>query len=346
MTSATSRAAFRKSVYHRHDVAATERHRSPVPGIAAQLGACERLDGAVKFAIVRKSKANSVTKLTRKRVKRKIGIGESFEGLVELQARLRAPGGCPWDREQSHESLRPFLLEEAYEVLESLEGGDPEKFASELGDLLLQVVFHAQLAKEAGKFEIRDVTEGIQAKLIRRHPHVFGKAKARDVAQVLKNWEQIKAEERQSSNGREKKVEHAESLLDGVPRSLPALLEAYQLTRRAANIGFDWEKVSGVIEKLGEETRELERVLATRNNEKAAPRMREVEAEVGDLLFVAVNLARFLGVDPEVALKKANRKFTERFKFMEQEMARQGRRLAEAPREEMESLWEQSKRRA
>lgn len=280
---------------------------------------------------------------TRKRAKRTKRIGESLERLVALQARLRAPGGCPWDREQTHESLRPFVLEEAYEVLDALERGNSKEFAAELGDLLLQVVFHAQLAKEAGKFNIRDVSEAIQAKLIRRHPHVFGAVKAPTSSQVLKNWEQLKAKERNLARKGKGKQENGESLLDGVPRSLPALLEAYQLTRRAANIGFDWREIAGIFEKLEEEIRELREALAESKADKSKATSRRVEEELGDILFVVVNLARFLGVDAELALKRTNRKFLQRFQRMEREMVRRGGRLADAPREGMENLWEWSK---
>ena len=263
---------------------------------------------------------------------------------MALQARLRAPNGCPWDRVQTHESLRTFLIEETYEVLEALDSGDKKKFASELGDLLLQIVFHSELAREKGRFDIRDVIEGIHNKLVRRHPHVFGKVKARTPGQVLKNWEQLKAEERQSEYKGAAVSREAGSLLDGVPQTLPALLEAHQLTRRAANIGFDWQDVQGLLEKLEEEARELRDALAEAGASKDSSA--RVEEEVGDLLFVAVNVARFLGVDPEIALKKANRKFATRFRWMEQEAARNGRRLAEVPRQEMENLWEHSKNRA
>jgi len=261
--------------------------------------------------------------------------GALFEQLVSLQATLRAPRGCPWDREQTHQSLRTYLLEEAYEVLEALEAGDDTQLAAELGDLLLQVVFHSQLAREAGRFDIRDVIEQIQNKLIRRHPHVFGKIRAKTSAQVLKNWEQLKAEERQAERGMAVAKTPA-SLLDGVPRTLPALLEAHQLTRRASRIGFDWESFEGLLEKLREEAAELREV----HGRVGQP---QVEEEVGDLLFVAVNVARFLGLDPEVALKKANRKFAARFREMEQQAARSGRRLADLSRDDLEALWEASK---
>jgi MazG family protein len=272
--------------------------------------------------------------------------GSRFEKLVALQARLRAPGGCPWDREQTHESLRKFLIEETYEVLDAMESGDSKKFASELGDLLLQIVFHAALAEESNRFNISDVIESIHTKMVRRHPHVFGNVKARTSADVLKNWEQIKAEERREERGAYEKSGEAtreyESVLAGVPRSLPAVLEAYQLTRRASHIGFDWDNLSGILDKLEEEKRELLSISATASAENSA-QPAQVEDEVGDLLFVAVNIARFLGVDPEIALKKANRKFTRRFQWMESAAAREGRRFADLPRPQMEELWNESK---
>jgi tetrapyrrole methylase family protein/MazG family protein len=274
--------------------------------------------------------------------------GALFEALVALQARLRAPNGCRWDCEQTHESLRTFLVEETYEVLEALDSGDPQRFAGELGDLLLQIVFHARLAEEAGRFTVSDVIRGVHEKMVRRHPHVFGKVKARSSSDVLKNWEQLKTEERQAHAGRAQGAEAA-SILNGVPRTLPALLEAHQLTRRAANIGFDWERAEGLFEKLAEETAELRAALnAGAAGGSGVPSKRPlpaVEEEMGDLLFVAVNLARFQGLDAEIALKKANRKFTERFQWMEREASRGGRKLAEVSRERMEQLWEASKER-
>jgi len=270
--------------------------------------------------------------------------GEWFAKLVALQARLRAPNGCPWDREQSHESLRKFLIEEAYEVLDAMDSGDARKFAGEMGDLLLQVVFHGILAEEAGSFTISDVIESVHSKMVRRHPHVFGDVTANTSAAVLKNWEQIKREER-AGEGAE------DSILAGVPRSLPAVLEAYQLTRRASHVGFDWENLSGILEKLEEEKREIESALpsgavgagfkpAPTNAGVATPHLEE---EIGDLFFVCVNIARFLGVDPEIALKKSNAKFKKRFQWMESAAAREGRRFADLPRERMEELWDQSK---
>jgi len=267
--------------------------------------------------------------------------GEWFEKLVAVQARLRAPDGCPWDREQTHESLRTYLIEEAYEVLEALESGNDAKFAEEMGDLLLQLVFHSQIAQEKGRFTISDVIREIHDKMVRRHPHVFGETRAKDSAEVLRNWEQIKAEERVSkaadlgSHSGSKPASEA-SLLDGVSRGLPATLEGFQLTRKASRIGFDWENAGGIFEKMGEETRELQNALNS-----GEPR--KVEEELGDLLFAAVNLARFLKVDPEIALKKANAKFARRFRSMEKLARESGREFKNLPREEMEALWDTAK---
>jgi len=272
----------------------------------------------------------------RKKSARGEEAGAWFEKLVGVMARLRAPGGCPWDREQTHATLRTYLIEEAYEVLDALDGADDVKFAEELGDLLLQVVFHAQMADEAGRFTIVDVIREIYEKMIRRHPHVFGKRRARDAAEVLRNWEIIKKAERLAKGKVEE--EAAESVLDGVPRSLPGLLEGYQLTRKAARIGFDWENVEGLFEKLREETEELRQVLEKRGG-------KEVEGEVGDILFVAVNLARFLKIDPEIAMKKASGKFNKRFREMERMASEEGTRLAEVARGRMEELWEEAKGR-
>jgi len=275
--------------------------------------------------------------------------GQWFAKLVALQAKLRAPGGCPWDREQTHESLRKFLIEETYETLEAMESKDAKKFASEMGDLLLQVVFHSILAEEAGAFTMADVVESVYTKMIRRHPHVFGDAKADSSAAVLKNWEQLKSEERatdakamgkNSGEDADKAAKSAESVLSGVPQSLPAVLEAYQLTRRASHVGFDWDNPEGILEKMHEETRELLEEAAKRTGANGITRLEE---EAGDLLFSAVNVARFLGVDPEIALKKANRKFKQRFTWMEAAAGREGKRFAELPRERMEKLWNQAK---
>lgn len=273
------------------------------------------------------------------------GAGAAFVELVALQARLRAPNGCPWDREQTHASLRPFLVEEAYEVLDAMDSGDSQKFAGELGDLLLQIVFHAEMAREKGRFDITDVIHAVHTKMVRRHPHVFGTAKAQTSGQVLKNWEQIKSEEREAESGKGNKKRATESVLEGVPKGLPALIEAYQLSRRAANVGFDWENVGGAFEKLNEEARELRLELDRRDDAKSGAEGK-VEEEMGDLLFAAVNLARQAGVEPEIALKRASRKFLERFQWMENRAKDQGRRFAEVPRGEMEELWNRSKLRA
>jgi MazG family protein len=285
----------------------------------------------------KKAQAHSPRVSGKKRTPRATSAGAWFERLVELQARLRASDGCPWDREQTHATLRTYLIEEAYEVLDALESGSDAKFAEELGDLLLQVVFHAQIATEQGRFTAADVIREIHEKMVRRHPHVFGEKRANDAAEVLKSWEQIKAEERKKSGNPPDSVEPAEeSLLDGVPHSLPAVMQGFQLTRRAARIGFDWENAEGVLEKLAEESSELRGALEA----KSAPK---IEEEMGDLLFAAVNVARFLGIDPEITLKKANAKFITRFREMEEMARASGRKIADVPRAEMEALWDRAK---
>ena len=289
-----------------------------------------------------KQKAKSTKKRAGKTPDTKVkqlSPGEWFEKLVAVQARLRAPKGCPWDREQTHQTLRTYLLEEAYEVLEALDAGNDAKFAEQMGDLLLQIVFHSQIAQEEGRFTVADVIREIHDKMIRRHPHVFGKTRAKNSAEVLRNWEQIKAEERRS-NQEHGVSGHAEreapSLLDGVSRALPATLEGFQLTRKASRIGFDWEDANGVMAKMQEETNELGAALQTKNRQRS-------EEEMGDLLFAAVNLARFLHVDPEIALKKANAKFSRRFRAMEKLARESGREFKDLPREEMEALWDATK---
>jgi len=297
------------------------------------------------------SKMAKKSKQTRRAARRETKIavsareraaGRWFARLVALQARLRGPHGCPWDREQTRESLRKFLIEEAYEVLDAMASGDAGMLASELGDLLLQVIFHALLAEETGQFTISDVIESVYTKMIRRHPHVFGDVTATTSAEVLKNWEEIKRQERAE--------EARDSLVAGVPRSLPAVLEAYQLTRRASDAGFDWENLPGILAKLDEERRELEvaraQDLETNVNRGHGRRQeaRHLEEETGDLLFVCVNVARFLGVDPEIALKRANAKFRKRFQWMESAAAQTGQRFRELPRGAKEELWNQSKR--
>ncbi|HTB94946.1 MAG TPA: nucleoside triphosphate pyrophosphohydrolase [Candidatus Sulfotelmatobacter sp.] len=295
--------------------------------------------------------------------------GPAFAKLAAVMARLRAPGGCPWDREQTHSTLRTYLIEESYEVLDALDSRDDSKFAEELGDLLLQVLFHAQIAAESRRFSINDVIREIHDKMIRRHPHVFGNVKAKTSAQVLRNWELLKKQERQSklpnssvgaglarpssisgvapASSRQAKSESASappnsetgSILDGVPHTIPALLEAFQLTRKAARIGFDWENVEGIFDKLKEESSELREVLHKKESDA------RIEGELGDILFVAVNLSRFLHVDPEIALHKASAKFTRRFHEMEKIAREQGTTLAEIPPPQLEFLWDQSKQR-
>lgn len=266
--------------------------------------------------------------------RKKATAGEWFEKLVKLQARLRAPNGCPWDREQTHMTLRTYLIEEAYEVLEALESGDDAKFAEELGDLLLQVVFHADIAKGEGRFEVADVIEGIHEKMVRRHPHVFGEKRAKDAKAVLKSWEKIKAEERKAKGGKDEAK--PSSLLDGVSHALPGTIEGFQLTRRASRIGFDWDSAEGVLDKIAEESGELRKELAAADTKR-------IEEETGDLLFAAVNLARFLHVDPEIALKKANAKFAARFREIERLAREAGKELADVPRKQMEALWDKAK---
>src|ERR1700675_1701191 len=289
------------------------------------------------------TKKTSKPRGNRKPAKQKqLTPGQWFEKLVGVQARLRAPDGCPWDREQTHASLRTYLIEEAYEVLEALESGDDDKFAEEMGDLLLQIVFHSQIAKEEGRFTVSDVIREVHDKMVRRHPHVFGEKRAKDAAEVLKNWEQIKKEERSAAGkkngGGSKQEGKTDSLLDGVSRALPAALEGFQLTRRAARIGFDWENVEGVFDKMSEEAGELRQALIAKDGKRT-------EEEMGDLLFAAVNLARYLHVDPEIALKKANAKFSTRFRQMEELAAKSGTALADFSRAQMEEFWEAAKRR-
>jgi len=250
-----------------------------------------------------------------------------FERLVEIMARLRAPGGCPWDREQTFESIKPYLLEETYEVMDSIDAKDWEGLAEELGDLLLQVVFFSQMAKEAGLFEVRDALQAINSKLIRRHPHVFGEGEAKTAEEVTRKWDEIKAAEKPRPKG----------LLAGVPRSLPALMEAAQIARRAAGAGFDWANVDQVLEKLHEELTELETARASASQDA-------LQDEIGDLLFVIVNIARFLKVDPEQALRGTNAKFRRRFEHVEKGLEEHGKAPNQATIEEMETLWQEAKR--
>jgi tetrapyrrole methylase family protein/MazG family protein len=245
----------------------------------------------------------------------------SFDELVELMARLRAPDGCPWDRKQDHRSLRTHLLEETYEVLDALDAGEDESLQDELGDLLLQVLFHAQIARHD--------------KLIRRHPHVFGDSRVHDPDAALARWEALKAAEREADGNASPE---GNSLLNGIPRTLPALLVAAEMTRRAARVGFDWSRAEDVLAKLEEEVGEVRGAVAAGDDDR-------LEDEVGDLLFVVVNLARKLGQDPEIALRRTNQKFLQRFRAIEKELAGQSKSLEEATLEEMDALWEKSKRK-
>lgn len=246
-------------------------------------------------------------------------------------ARLRAPGGCPWDREQTFDTIKPYLLEETYEVMDAIDARDWRELAEELGDLMLQSVFFAQMASEAGHFRIEDSLDAINNKLIRRHPHIFGDTEAHTAEDVKKRWDEIKAEEKKS------KGESPKLLLESVPRSLPALVEAAQISSRAARVGFDWENAEQVLAKLEEELHELAEA-----RKQASPE--EIEGEIGDLLFVLVNLARFLKVDPEQALRGSNAKFRRRFAHIETSLQARGKTLPESNLNEMEELWQEAKR--
>ena len=286
--------------------------------------------------------------------------GKRFEQAVSIMARLRAPGGCPWDREQTFDSIKPYTLEEAYEVLEAIDNRDWNELAGELGDLLLQVLFYAEMAQEQGWFSIDDVLDRLSRKLVDRHPHVFGDVKAETPAEVLRNWEALKAEEKrrrlESGDGQAaNREEPSESVLAGVSPNLPALLEARKLSSRAAHVGFDWPDIAGLLEKLEEEIQELKQYLnklpETVGKEKhgggaglSDPLPSRLEGELGDVFFVLVNLARFLSLDPESALKKTNRKFRRRFQWMERQLENAGCSPHQASIEELESLWQQAKR--
>lgn len=253
--------------------------------------------------------------------------GTSFEAFQEIVAALRAPDGCPWDRAQTHQSLRPHLLEESYEALAGMDSGDPAKMAEEFGDLLLQIVLNAQIAGEEGDFNMADVLKGIHDKIVRRHPHVFGGVLLDGVQGVLRNWEKLKAEERQESGAKK-------GSLDGVPLALPALTQAQEYQDRAARFGFDWPEIEGVLEKIAEEIGEV----------RAATNETELAAEFGDLFFALVNLSRWKQVDAESALRAANMRFKERFSYVEGGAKRQGRQLSEMTLDEMEALWQEAKR--
>lgn len=266
-----------------------------------------------------------------------------FEDLVKLMHKLRSPDGCPWDREQNYATLAPMLLEEAYEAFEAVQEareGNPKELRDELGDLLFQIVFYAQVAKEQADFTIDDVTEAIHSKMVRRHPHVFGDTSAEDSATVLRNWEAMKQEERSAAG----KDEREGSLLDGVSSKAPALMEAHQLSTKAARVGFDWKRVEDIFAKLEEEVGELRVAIKThaRSNSEADHAL--VREEIGDLLFAVTNIARHLHVEPEAALKLTNRKFRRRFGYIEDKLRERGQKLDQVSLDEMEALWQEAKR--
>ena len=290
--------------------------------------------------------------------------GERFERAVQIMARLRAPGGCPWDREQTFDTIKTYTLEETYEVLEAIDNRDWHELTGELGDLLLQVLFYSEMAQEEGHFSIDDVLDRLSNKLVDRHPHVFGEVKADTPAQVLRNWEALKAEEKKKrlEAGGGKKAEQvadSQSVLAGVSSKMPALLEAHKLSSRAAHVGFDWPEIGGLFAKLEEEAGELREELkdlpisapgfktdgiagSGRSQITDVQRAR-LEDEVGDLFFVLVNIARYLGLDPESALKKTNRKFKRRFQWMEERLRANGRGPEQASMDELEELWQRAK---
>lgn len=255
------------------------------------------------------------------------GMPKNFDRLVEIMERLRGEKGCPWDRKQTRESLKPYLIEETYEVMEAIEEQDAAKLKEELGDLLYQILFHSRISKENGEFDIEDVLAAACEKMVRRHPHVFGDRKAESAGEVLKQWEAIKRGEKGEERG---------SILEGVPSHLPALLRAHQLQARAARVGFDWEHVDQVFSKVKEEMKEFEDAFRAKDRE-------EMESELGDLLFALVNIGRFIEINPEDALRKSISRFISRFKHIEEEIARQGREWGEVSLEEMEMLWQEAK---
>ncbi len=255
-------------------------------------------------------------------------MDDSFVKLVELMARLRGPDGCPWDRKQTTESLKPFLIEECYEVIDALDEGDPQKVREELGDLLFQIIFHARIAEESGHFTINDVIDANLEKMIRRHPHVFGEEKITTDKEVLASWEEIKKKEKDSEQRR--------SILEGVPRSMPSLIRAHRLQERAARVGFDWSKIDEALPKLDEEIAEFKESL---KKEEAAG----IEEELGDIFFMLVNISRFLGINPEDALRKTISKFIRRFRYIEESAADAGKTLNDLTLDEMEKLWQEAK---
>lgn len=280
------------------------------------------------FAVFQTSYANLKAPRTPMESTANQQAGAKFTRLVEIMAMLRAPGGCPWDREQTFDSIKPYTLEETYEVLDAIDARDWKGLSEELGDFMLQAVFFAQMASEEKLFSIEDSLDAINEKLVRRHPHIFSDGNAATADAVKKRWDEIKAEEKASQG------KAAALLLDGVSRKTPALVEAQQIASKAAAVGFDWDNVEQVFDKLDEEVAEL----------RGATNPAAIEDELGDMLFVIVNLARFLKVDPEQALRRTNAKFRRRFGFVEQALAAQGKKLQESTVAEMEECWQQAKR--
>jgi tetrapyrrole methylase family protein/MazG family protein len=248
-----------------------------------------------------------------------------FDDLVDIMTRLRGADGCPWDRRQTRETLKPFLIEETYEILEALDKEDDQGLREELGDLLFHIIFMARIAHEEGAFDIDDVISGIAEKMVRRHPHVFGNSEVSGPHEVEANWAKLKAEEKPRA-----------SLMEGIPKHLPALMGAYRLTQRASKVGFDWESKDQVWEKLEEELKEFQEALGEGHKQ-------ELREELGDVLFTLVNLARFIDVDPEDALRRVTNKFAERFRYIEQRLHEEGRDPHKATLAEMDALWEESK---
>ena len=270
----------------------------------------------------------------------------TFKDLVDLMERLRAPNGCPWDREQTYATLAPMLLEEAYEAFEAVEDareGRPAELRDELGDLLFQIVFYAQVAKERGEFNMDDVIAAIHEKMVRRHPHVFGDVTAEDSATVLLNWETMKAEERRAAG---KTEDIKTSLLNGVSSKAPALMEAHQLSTKAARVGFDWKSVDDIFDKLQEEIEELRGAIKEHANLKDEQTHARVREEMGDLLFAATNIARHMQVEPEAALKLTNRKFRRRFDYIETSLHDRNQAFDQTSIDELEELWQEAKRQS
>jgi tetrapyrrole methylase family protein/MazG family protein len=252
-------------------------------------------------------------------------LGDDFTALVNVMAKLRSPDGCPWDRDQTHSSLRRYLIEEVYEFIDALDLGDDTKIKEELGDILLQIVFHSQIARDEGRFDIDGVVRGVKDKLIKRHPHIFGDKRAKTPRDVELIWEENKNRERQSDEP-----------LESLPKGMPALLKAYRAGERMSGFGFDWKRAEDVIEKVQEEMEEVEGALEMGDKEK-------IESEIGDLLFVVANLSRKIGIDPEEALKKTIDRGIKRFSYIVQELKKKGKKPSEEVFEEMEYLWQKSK---